>query len=82
MSIGTGCPASVATSSKPTLDRSLHLAILKASFNLYDSAASKGKPLGWIPPSDIDSAQNILVEYDQIKQKAPINDYFTNEFIR
>ena len=67
---------------KPTLNREVHLAILKSSFDLYHSGASKGKPLGWIPPADIENAQNILVEYEQIKAKAPIGDYFTNEFIR
>ena len=67
---------------KPTLNRDVHLAILKSSFNLYHSAASKGKPLGWVPPADIENAQNILVEYEQIKAKAPIGDYFTNQFIK
>ena len=67
---------------KPTLNREIHLAILKSSFDLYHSAGSKGKPLGWIPPGDIENAQNILVEYEQIKAKAPLSDYFTNEFIR
>ena len=67
---------------KPTLNRSVHLAILKSSFDLYHSAASKGKPLGWIPPADIENAQNLLVEYEQIKAKAATSDYFTNAFIR
>ena len=67
---------------KSTLNRDVHLAILKSSFDLYHSAASKGKPLGWIPPADIESAQNVLVEYDQIKTKVPATDYYTNAFIR
>ena len=67
---------------KPTLDRKIHLAILKSSFALYHSKASAGKPLGWIPPTDIETAQNLLVEYEQIKAKAPIGEYFTNAFIR
>ncbi len=67
---------------KPTLDRKIHLAILKSSFALYHSKASAGKPLGWIPPADIETAQNLLVEYEQIKAKAPVGDYFTNAFIR
>ena len=67
---------------KPTLNREIHLAILKSSFDLYHSAASKGKPLGWVPPADIETAQNLLVEYEQIATKAPTSDYFTNEFIR
>lgn len=67
---------------KPTLNREVHLAILKSSFDLYHSAASKGKPLGWIPPKDIENAQNILHEYEQIKTKAGIGDYFTNQFIK
>ncbi len=67
---------------KPSLNKDVHLAILKSSFDLFHSAASKGKPLGWIPPADIDNAQNVLVEYEQIKNKAPTSDYFTNAFIR
>ena len=70
------------TKVKSTLDKKLHLAILKSSFALYHSKASAGKPLAWIPPADIESAQNILVEYDQIKKKAAISDYFTNQFIK
>lgn len=67
---------------KSTLNRSVHLAILKSSFDLYHSAASKGKPLGWIPPGDIEKAQNLLVEYEQIKTKVAATDYYTNAFIR
>ncbi len=67
---------------KPSLDRKVHLSILKSSFELFDSPAAKGKPLGWTPPADIEKAQDILVEYEQIKTKAPIADYFTNDFIR
>jgi NitT/TauT family transport system substrate-binding protein len=67
---------------KSTINRKVHLAILKSSFDLYHSAASKGKPLGWIPPSDIETAQNLLVEYEQIKTKVATSEYFTNEFIR
>jgi NitT/TauT family transport system substrate-binding protein len=67
---------------KSTLNRSVHLAILKSSFDLYHSAASKGKPLGWIPPADIEKAQNLLVEYEQIKTKVAATDYYTNAFIR
>ena len=67
---------------KTTLNREVHLAILKSSFDLYHSAASKGKPLGWIPPADIEKAQNLLVEYEQIKTKVAATDYYTNAFIR
>lgn len=67
---------------KPDLDRKVHLAILKASFPLFDSAASKGRPLGFTPPADIENAQKLLVEYEQIEKKLPIEDYFTNEFIK
>ena len=67
---------------KPSLDRAVHLAVLKAAFPLFHSAASKGKPIGWIPPGDIAHAQDILVEYEQIAKKAPVDDYFTNQFIK
>ena len=32
--------------------------------------------------ADIENAQNILVEYEQIKVKAPTSNYFTNQFIK
>lgn len=67
---------------KPDMDRKVHSEILKLSFPLFDSAAAKGKPIGFTPPEDIEQAQNILVEYEQIEKKLPISDYFTNEFVK
>jgi NitT/TauT family transport system substrate-binding protein len=65
----------------PNQERATALEVLKASFELFDSAASKGKPLGWTPPEDIKNAQEILVQGQQIEKALPIESYFTNAFI-
>jgi len=55
--------------------------VLELSFNLFNSEASKGKPLGWVPPVDIEKAQEILHQYGGIKSRQPVETYFTNEFV-
>jgi len=65
----------------PTLDRTTHFRILELSFPLFHSAASKGKPLGWTPPADIEKAQEILIPFGAVKSRQPIETYFTNEFV-
>lgn len=65
----------------PTLNRAVVTQVLKLSFNLLENEATKGKPLGWIPPQAIASSQDILIQYGQIKTKQPIETYFTNEFV-
>lgn len=65
----------------PTLDRAAHLRILELSFPLFHSAASRGKPLGWTPPADIEKAQEILIPFGAVKTRRPIETYFTNEFV-
>jgi NitT/TauT family transport system substrate-binding protein len=65
----------------PNQGRQTALEVLKASFELFDSAASKGKPLGWTPPEDIANAQAVLVQGQQIDKELPIEKYFTNAFV-
>jgi NitT/TauT family transport system substrate-binding protein len=65
----------------PTLKRDVVTQVLKLSFNLLENDATKGRPLGWIPPQAIASSQDILAQYGQIKTKHPVETYFTNEFV-
>jgi NitT/TauT family transport system substrate-binding protein len=65
----------------PSLDRAAHLRILELSFPLFHSAASRGRPLAWTPPADIDKAQEILIPFGAVKSRQPIETYFTNEFV-
>ncbi|MBM3486887.1 MAG: ABC transporter substrate-binding protein [Alphaproteobacteria bacterium] len=65
----------------PNLDRAPSLEALKESFKLFDSTASKGRPLGWTPPDDIKTAQDVLIEGGQIEKALPIETYFTNSFV-
>jgi NitT/TauT family transport system substrate-binding protein len=65
----------------PTLKRDVVLQVLKLSFNLLETDATKGKPLGWMPPETIAKSQDILLQYGGIKNKLPTESYFTNEFV-
>ena len=65
----------------PNLKPGISLDILKASFDLLENEASKGKPSGWTPPGDIEKAQKTLIEFKRIKKELPIDAYFTNAFV-
>lgn len=65
----------------PTLKREVVTQVLKLSFNLIDTDATRGKPVGWMPPGAISHAQDILHQYGSIKKTLPIEAYFTNEFV-
>jgi NitT/TauT family transport system substrate-binding protein len=65
----------------PTLKRDVVTQVLKLSFNLIETEATKGKPVGWMSPAIMSQSQDILVQYGQIKAKQPVENYFTNEFV-
>ena len=65
----------------PTLNRAVVTQVLKLSFNLLETDATKGKPLAWMSPEIMAKSQDILAEYGGIKNKLPIERYFTNEFV-
>jgi len=65
----------------PTLKREVVTQVLKLSFNLLETEATKGKPLAWQPPEVMAKSQEILAQYGQIKTKQPVEVYFTNEFV-
>ncbi len=65
----------------PTLDRPVVLRTLTMSFDLLDPAWAKGKPLVWMSPDVIAKSQDILFQYGGLKEKKPVDDYFTNEFV-
>ena len=65
----------------PTLKRDVVTQVLKLSFNLLETEATKGKPLAWQSPEVMAKSQDILAQYGQIKTKRPVDAYFTNEFV-
>ena len=65
----------------PTLDRPIVLRTLTMSFDLLEPAWAKGKPLAWMSPDIIAKSQDILLKYADLKQKLPVEDYFTNQFV-
>jgi NitT/TauT family transport system substrate-binding protein len=65
----------------PTLERPVVLRTLTMSFDLLDPVWSKGKPLAWMSPEVMAKSQDILFEYGGLKQKVPVESYFTNQFV-
>ena len=65
----------------PTLKRDVVTQVLKLSFNLLNPDWAKGRPAGWMSPAVIEKSQDILLQYEGIKEKRPIADYFTNQFV-
>jgi NitT/TauT family transport system substrate-binding protein len=59
--------------------------VLKAEFEGYaaylDTQATRGKPFGWQSPDDWKVAEDILVQYMDIKRQPSVDAYFTNQFI-
>lgn len=65
----------------PTLNRAVSSRILRLSFNLLEPEWAKGRPMGWLSPSEMEKAQEVLLQYGGIKTKQPMDVYYTNEFV-
>jgi NitT/TauT family transport system substrate-binding protein len=65
----------------PTLNRRVVTRVLTLSFDLLEPDWAKDKPFGWMSPEIIESSQDLLIQYEQIKTKRAASDYITNDFI-
>lgn len=65
----------------PTVDRVANTGQLEATLSLLQTAASKGKVLGWSAPSDWEITLTLLKEYGKLESTKATSDYFTNEFL-
>ena len=65
----------------PTLQRPVATRVLVLSFSLLDPDWSKGHASAWLSPEVMEHAQDVLLQYGGLKEKRPIGDYFTNEFV-
>jgi hypothetical protein len=63
------------------LDREKELASLRMMLTLLHTEATEGKAIGWVANEDWEASQDLLFEIGEIKQKLPIETYFTNEFL-
>ena len=52
-----------------------------ASFPLFHTKNSEGKPLGWTAKADWENAQEVLFKYGGLKEKIDVSRYYTNDFI-
>ena len=57
------------------------LQAFRNSWELLYSAATVGKPLGWMAKEDWEFTQNIMFDYLELPEKLPVENYYTNEFI-
>jgi uncharacterized protein YrzB (UPF0473 family) len=53
----------------------------KAYLQSLDSPGTRGKPFGWQSAEEWQKAEEILVEYMDVKRQPSVNVYFTNEFV-
>lgn len=65
----------------PERKRETTLKELQASFPLFHTKNTQGKPLGWMDKSDWERAQEIMSTYGGMEQKLPVERYYTNEFV-
>jgi NitT/TauT family transport system substrate-binding protein len=63
-----------------SMERAVALRTLLLSFDLLDPDWAKGKPASWMSPEIIAKSQDILFEHGIVKQKLPIDRYFTNKY--
>jgi len=78
---GSECRDRFTSQARADPERQRRDGVLTLSFDLLEPNWAKGKPLGWLSPEIIESSQDLLLQYDQIKTKRPASDYITNEFI-
>jgi NitT/TauT family transport system substrate-binding protein len=58
------------------------LQVLKLSFDLHHSDATKGMPFGVTAPEDWASAEELLAKYQELQKGGSTDQYFTNEFLK
>lgn len=65
----------------PERKRETTLKELTASFPLFHTKNTQGKPLGWMDRSDWEKAQEVMVTYGGQEKQLPIERFYTNEFV-
>jgi NitT/TauT family transport system substrate-binding protein len=65
----------------PLLKEETALRQFELTVPLTSTAATRGKPLGWMASSDWDAMQRLLRETGQVEKVRSAEAYFTNEFV-
>ena len=66
---------------KPTLDRGLSMAQLKAGFTLMESPDGKGQKIGWMAEQDWSGTLALMKEFQELKTELPASAFWTNDFL-
>lgn len=65
----------------PERKRDTTLTELMASFPLFHTKNTDGKPLGWTDAKDWETAQEIMLKYGGMQKKLPLERLYTNDFV-
>lgn len=76
-----GASVEAALAEKPQGDKVLLRAQLLASLDLLESPASKGKPLGYMAPTDWADTLDIMKKFQDVTTDMQAPDFYTNQFV-
>lgn len=65
----------------PERKRETTMKELQASFPLFHTKNTQGKPLGWMDKGDWEKAQEIMATHGGMEKRLPVERYYTNEFV-
>ena len=65
----------------PERKRETTLKELSASFPLFHTKNTQGKPLGWMDKSDWEKAEEIMATHGGMEKRLPMERFYTNEYI-
>jgi NitT/TauT family transport system substrate-binding protein len=66
---------------KPTLDRALSLAQLKAGTALMESPSGPGQKIGWMAEQDWTGTLALMKEFQDLQTTLPASAFWTNDFL-
>jgi NitT/TauT family transport system substrate-binding protein len=66
---------------KPTLERDLSMAQLKAGLTLTRSAYGKDQPIGWMAPQDWEQTLALMKEFQGLETDMPASAFWTDAFL-
>ena len=61
--------------------KAVFMAQLMATLPLLQTPNTKGQPLGFMAKADWEQTQEILLKYGGLEKRAPVETYYTNEYV-
>jgi NitT/TauT family transport system substrate-binding protein len=54
---------------------------LELTWETLETPNTKGRPMGWMAKADWEATQEILLKYAGLKERRPVEEYFTNDYV-